>query len=773
MRLIVLLLAGLTLAACADPLPELRMQGKQLTLQVCKGVDEISTEPIVLRHWDSEGILASWKARKGTGRIRSTRAVFTFEEEGQGSLELRDIPQGAYDRIRLDMRPPRDGRLQLDLQDSEGKTLHRASIYFGRSDPDQLKNLEFPLQKVRKSLGDVSRVILHFPKDLDTLTITGITFLGTTPESWLPDPKAPAMTVMGSDHRMAAGLSSRRPLETKFEAQAGLNFSFDCAAPDGLRDDSDPALTLEFIDGTGRTLAEHEFAVPINSWRSEQVTIDASLAQAGTLTARLSLAPGRRGTITACALTPPRVDGRQSDPRTVLLLTSDTHRADYLGFMERAEVDTPTLDRLAREGVAFTDCWAAANVTNPAHISIMTGTGVQDHGVVSNDIPASPKFLTLAEAFAEKGYRTFAALSAAHLAWGGIEQGFERMSSPNRAARDSSETIAILEEWLQDGSTDDRPLFVWLHLFDAHGAYRPPPPYDTMYQPDDGEDPKDPANAGRWGEVNMPSWCSQVTDPRYVEALYRGEVTYQDNALGELLDRHPRLERDLLVFVGDHGENLYDQGPHFDHSGLTTATQHIPLVLAGSRVPRMGLVQQPVTQVNVGRTLLDLAGLGGTEFPGTNLLLGLDAEPAGKPVTRFALQAHALKASAKRGRWYLKHNLYASQRSEGVRVPNHIMALFDLDADPDCKVNVLKDNREVTLDLRTQLLRWLMDSRVAEYLTSDYRTDEATLKALAGLGYSPGSALPDNNPWIDPECACEWCEAYPIGNPERGSDSED
>jgi arylsulfatase A-like enzyme len=271
----------------------------------------------------------------------------------------------------------------------------------------------------------------------------------------------------------------------------------------------------------------------------------------------------------------------------------------------------------------------------------------------------------------------------------------------------------------------------------------------------------------------MPSWCSQVTDPRYVEALYRGEVTYQDNALGELLERHPRLGRDLLVFVGDHGENLYDQGPHFDHTGLTTVTQHIPLILAGSRVPQMGLVQQPVTQVNVGRTLLDLAGLGGTEFPGTNLLLGLDAEPAGEPVTRFAIQAHALKASAKRGRWYLNHNLYARQRSEGVRVPDHEMVLFDLDADPDCKVNVLEDNPEIGLDLRAQLLRWLMDSRVAEYLTSDYRTDAATLKALAGLGYSPGSALPDNNPWIDPECACEWCEAYPIGKPGRESDSGD
>ena len=771
MRIIVSILTALALAACSDPLPQVSTKGEQLDLRVTEGAEEVSTEAVIVQHWNAEEILSSWKARNGRGAARHSRAVFVFE--GQGVLEQDNIPEGAFDRIRVDMRPPRDGRLQLVLRDSEGGLVHKASIYFGRSDPNQLKNLEFPLQKVREKLGKVRLMSLHFPKEMDTLTLSGITFLGTTPESWLPDPQAPALMAMEGDRRVAVGLSSRRPLETEFAAQAGSHFSFDCAAPFGLRDRSDPTLTLEFLDGNGSALAEHQFTVPVNSWCTEEVTISPSLAQAGTLTARFSMAQGKKGSVTACALTPPRVDDQVDQPRTVLLLTSDTHRADHLGFMPGATVSTPTLDRLANEGVAFTDCWAAANVTNPAHISIMTGTGVQDHGIVSNDVAASPKFLTLAEAFSEQGYRTFAILSAAHLAWGGIEQGFERMASPDRASRDSSESIAVLEEWLRDGSTDGKPLFVWLHLFDAHGAYKPPPPYDAMYLPEDGEDPKDPANAGRWGEVEMPSWCSQVTDPRHVEALYRGEVTYQDNALGELLDRHPRLGQDLLVFVGDHGENLYDQEPNFDHTGLTTVTQHIPLIMAGARVPQLGLVQQPVTQVNVGRTLLDLAGLGGTDFPGTNLLLELAPTTTGEPVTRFAIQAHALKASAKRGKWYLNHNLYARERAEGVRVPDHAMVLYDLDADPDCKVNVLEDNREIALDLRAQLLRWLMDSRVAEYLTNDYRTDEATLKALAGLGYSPGSALPDNNPWIDPECACEWCEAYPIGKPDAEPDSED
>ena len=70
------------------------------------------------------------------------------------------------------------------------------------------------------------------------------------------------------------GLSSRRPRQTSFEAQEGTYFSFGCGAPVGLRDGSQPGLTLEFLDGAGKMVAGHEFTVPVGSWRTEQVVID-------------------------------------------------------------------------------------------------------------------------------------------------------------------------------------------------------------------------------------------------------------------------------------------------------------------------------------------------------------------------------------------------------------------------------------------------------------------------------------------------------------------
>jgi hypothetical protein len=63
-----------------------------------------------------------------------------------------------------------------------------------------------------------------------------------------------------------------------------------------------------------------------------------------------------------------------AQPRTVLLITSDTHRADHLACAEQGvEIATPNLDALAVEGTRFADCWSTTTVTTPSHVAILTG----------------------------------------------------------------------------------------------------------------------------------------------------------------------------------------------------------------------------------------------------------------------------------------------------------------------------------------------------------------------------------------------------------------
>ena len=204
-RIIVSILTSLALAACSDPLPQVSTKGEQLDLRVTEGVEEISTEAVIVQHWNAEEILASWQVRNGSGTTRHSRAVFAFE--GQGVLEQSNMPEGAFDRIRVDMGHPRDGRLQLELRDSEAAWFTEPVSVLGALIRIKLKNLEFPLQKVREKLGKVRHMSLHFPKEMDTLTLSGITFLGTTPECLtlgMPPP-------IGKLHTLPARFGSEAP----------------------------------------------------------------------------------------------------------------------------------------------------------------------------------------------------------------------------------------------------------------------------------------------------------------------------------------------------------------------------------------------------------------------------------------------------------------------------------------------------------------------------------------------------------------------------------
>ena len=93
----------------------------------------------------------------------------------------------------------------------------------------------------------------------------------------------------------------------------------------------------------------------------------------------------------------------------VLLVTLDTLRADALGR------ETPALMAFAAEGLTFEDAWSACNSTLPSHASILTGLAVPTHGVQDNRSRLGASVRTLAQAFADQGYRTGAAVSVHHL----------------------------------------------------------------------------------------------------------------------------------------------------------------------------------------------------------------------------------------------------------------------------------------------------------------------------------------------------------------------
>ena len=235
-----------------------------------------------------------------------------------------------------------------------------------------------------------------------------------------------------------------------------------------------------------------------------------------------------------------------------------------------------TLDALAREGVLFSDCVATSNITLPSHAALLTGVHPRDTSITNNRTRLGGQADTLAGRFQAAGYATLAVTSAKHMnhPWSGLGQGFDRMAWPSvERDRSAPESVALLREWMQEYR--DQPLFIWLHLYDAHRPYEPPALHTLHHYPTE-RDPRSDSLPLPNGP--LPPHLKGVRDLDYVRALYQGEVSHLDAELGALL-AHERMAQAIVAVTGDHGESLGEQGLWWDHVSLYPSVLHVPLLL--------------------------------------------------------------------------------------------------------------------------------------------------------------------------------------------------
>ncbi|MCB9681982.1 MAG: sulfatase-like hydrolase/transferase [Alphaproteobacteria bacterium] len=292
---------------------------------------------------------------------------------------------------------------------------------------------------------------------------------------------------------------------------------------------------------------------------------------------------------------PPAPDGP-----SVVLVTLDTTRADHLGAYGGAAA-TPAFDGLADRGMLFERAYSSAPLTIPSHSTILTGRFPPSHGVRDNGNYVLPdSAVTLAERFGHAGYATaaFTAAFPTSRRWG-FAQGFDTFSDALvhdpvlqdwRDARPAGPVVDEAVAWLDDV---DGPVFLWVHLFDAHWPYAPPEPFAS----------------------------------RYGDRPYDGEIAYADSQLGRLLDAVAAHGPAVVAVTADHGEGLGDGGEATHGFLLHDATIRVPLVLAGPGVPEGVRGDTPVSHVDLAPTLLALAGVDDTDgLQGRSLLDGGTAE---------------------------------------------------------------------------------------------------------------------------------------------------
>src|SRR3954451_3924748 len=192
----------------------------------------------------------------------------------------------------------------------------------------------------------------------------------------------------------------------------------------------------------------------------------------------------------ACGSSAPPRDLRPVARQNFLLVTIDSRRTDALGCYG-GPAATPALDRLAADGIRFEFAHAHAVTTLPSHASILTGSYPFQHGIRDNSgYRLAPTSRTMATLLGQAGYATGAFVAAFPLhSRFGLNQGFDVYDDRFGETRDPTEfvmperpataVVPLAREWIRGHQAG--PWFAWVHVFDPHAPYRPPPPFDRDY----------------------------------------------------------------------------------------------------------------------------------------------------------------------------------------------------------------------------------------------------------------------------------------------------
>jgi arylsulfatase A-like enzyme len=291
---------------------------------------------------------------------------------------------------------------------------------------------------------------------------------------------------------------------------------------------------------------------------------------------------------------------------SVLLAVLDTVRVDAVSAYGQIDGTTPTLDRLAADGLRYTQAFSHANWTVPSHAALFTGLLPSATGMGYVGAPLPPQFPTLAETLGGAGYETAGFCENPWLNGMGLARGFERFVELNLAhANDMPDAVA---RWAQQRDPS-RPFFLFLNIMDAHEPY--PVRADNPWLP-----PWIPlAEANHAADHVAELRCA--TDGRQSELdllrrLYWQGVQQADAKLGRVLAALTAAGlRDGLriIVLADHGEHFGERRRVLHDIGVGNALIHVPLVVNGLPGIAPAVIATPVGLADIYPTVLGWADL--------------------------------------------------------------------------------------------------------------------------------------------------------------------
>jgi len=473
----------------------------------------------------------------------------------------------------------------------------------------------------------------------------------------------------------------------------------------------------------------------------------------------------------------------------IVLISIDTLRADHLSCYGYGRTTSPEIDRFASSGVLFSKTASTASFTLPAHASMMTGQFPSSHGATyQNRDPGSFTLRgigggspMLAEILREHGYDTAGFVSGPLLShqfgfargFGVYDDRYDRLQTARErlfarsmsftalyrlgvfsdrdldAQRTADEMNPLVDDWVGSRRDGTKPFFLFVHYWDPHGPYAPPPPLDER-----------PDGTKMRVEYDMDRLLigDYTLTPRALAdlvALYDGEISWVDRHVGALLDglrAGGLLDDALVILTADHGES-FGEHDHWEHSRvLYEDVLHVPFIMelpGGREAGRVvdDVIAQPT---DILPTVLAAAGIETPEeVEGRNLLSLLDHEAPGE------VQAASPEPHGVRGRGLafaeLDRNVDWPERW-GSRFDRDLVSartlrykyvhsstgeeeLYDLDFDPGELKNLAAEDPEATGSMRALVEAWRRSLAAASQGERQEEIDQGLIENLRSLGY--------------------------------------
>jgi arylsulfatase A-like enzyme len=398
----------------------------------------------------------------------------------------------------------------------------------------------------------------------------------------------------------------------------------------------------------------------------------------------------------------------------VLFICVDTLRHDHLGYAGSDLPVSPNIDTLAKRGLVFTNAYSQAGWTLPAMATLFTGlypsaTGATDfHRSLNWGLPTIAGLL-LDAGYDTRGFVSHLLLTPRH----GLNNGFRKFDFSvleTGHPHDTSTAERLSDLAIGDLGRLEEPFFMWVHYFDPHFEY-----------------------------LEHDEWSEFGDEP---VGRYDQEIAYTDHHIGRLLDaleERGMLERTIVIFTSDHGEEFGEHGGEFHYTSYEEVMR-VPLVFAGPGIAP-GSTNVRAQQIDMLPTVLSMLGVGAVPegLPGRDLLSGTyesspvfmerDRPPGyhQRTVVDGDLKLIAVAPADTNLIPWAARGTFSKVRNVSVGT-----SLYYITEDPGETLN-LYDERDERSQRMLALLASLMEVEAAE--SDSVHIDEATREKLKALGY--------------------------------------